>query len=149
MDEDEMTDEQMEATTSPFTDAVDTNNDGEVSKEELDDAVDKLADLEELCEEDPELYEEVTGESTEHLRNNESDVSLDPIPCTEDLEGCETIEYPSKESLTKDFPPSTDDANLSYQQDWARYCIKFSDENNVHFLGLCVKTGEPLFKAKK
>lgn len=153
MNENEMTDEQMEDATNPFagmavdgdesvkgvTDSereemqslIDADGDGEVSEEELDNAVDALADIE-------------SGVSSDPI----SDATVRPDfgqgPFKEDL-----IEHPSKKSLAKLFPPSQDKANRSHQQDWARYCVKFANENDLHFLGLCVKTGEPMFKEIK
>lgn len=176
-------------------DAVDTNNDGVVSAEELDSAIDKLAGLEDKIIEELEsdgsevkitdvTYEGSGSENEDDGKNgshdndssggsndtadadSSSEVSSDPITDTTEKEheggempanGTEEelsvailkeLNCPSIKSLTKIHPPSHDEANMSHQQDWARHCIKFADANNVHFLGLSVKTGEPMFKEK-
>ena len=185
-----MTEQEMEEATNPFAGmnvegaesskgtteeekaemqaVIDTDGDGVVSSEELDAAVDALAEIETDAVIDAAIEEQspILNESAIPLDlpdgTSNPEVSSDPIPDTIEREmtdeeasedgstsGTIEIEYPSVKSLTKLIPPSQDEANKSFQQDWARHCIKWADENGYHFLGLSVKDGEPMFKEKK
>jgi len=134
---------------NPFMDVVDTNNDGEVSKEELNSAIDKLAGVEtELTAKDmvraaeknthtvidhPEVVEVVEQELHE----------LTDKPVL-DLTGKPTLEI-----LTILFPPSAHVANKTHTVDWARHSSSWANSNDCHFLGFCMSSGEPLFKERK
>ena len=118
---------------------IDTDGDGVVSEEELSKGLDTLADIE---SDGVKPFQGGVGGTTEEMKQRVED-------CEECGELKPTLICPSVASLTKLIPPSQDDANMSHQQDWARHCIKFADDHSLHFLGLCVKTGEPTFKEKK
>ncbi len=171
MNENEMTEEQMEEATNPFAgmavdgdesvkgvteseqqemqDAVDTNNDGVISEEELDSAVDKLAEIESSGFEEGEVVMLDRDEDAVYAGHGESSSFEDLADVKLDEDECENIEYPTIKSLSELYPQSADDANMSHQQDWARHCAKFAKENNCHFLGLSVKDSAPMFKEKK
>lgn len=59
------------------------------------------------------------------------------------------LDYPTKESLTKLIRPSANPNDLGYRQHWSIACQKFSDANDLHFLGFSIKNDEPMFKEKK
>ena len=162
----EMTEQELEAATNPFANLVDSNGDGEISPEELDAAVDNLAELEESQD----------SKESEQLPDASEEVSSDPIPDTEKtaaemvreaeaathvnlpnvanenveaeakvIEEVDTTGMPTKKILAYLMPPSSDDANLTHTVEWARHCNKWAQDNSHHFLGFG-KGGEPVFK---
>ena len=142
-----MTLEELEEATNPFAAAVDTNGDGEITAEELDDAVDELAKL--------EKPKEMTIQEMVRAGENKTKVVVEenhaPVlqPQTIKKEVVDTTGIPTRKKLMAKFPVSSDTANVSHKNDWGFECKKWADINNHHFLGFCMKTDEPLFKEKK
>lgn len=143
----EMTLEELEEATNPFAAAVDTNNDGEITTEELDDAVDELAKL--------EKPKEMTIQEMVRAGENKTKVVVEtntaPVlqPQVIKKEVVDTTGIPTRKKLAAKLPVSSDAANVSHKNEWGFECKKWADINNHHFLGFCMKTDEPLFKEKK
>ena len=172
-----MTEQELEAATNPFASAVDTDGDGEISKEELDEAVDKLADLEmsggELTDNQDgtfdiaeativdtlphsaKLPEELTVAQMVRQAEVSTHVPIENIPSQNPegevkvVEDVDTTGMPTRKILAHIMPPSSDSANTTHTVDWARHCKEWAAGEGFHFLGLHPKSGEPLFKEIK
>lgn len=143
-----MTLEELEEATNPFAAAVDANGDGEITADELDDAVDELAKLEEKPK---EMTIQEMVRAGENKTKVEVETNAAPVlqPQVIKKEVVDTTGIPTRKKLAAKFPVSTDAANVSHKNEWGFECKKWADINNHNFLGFCMKTDEPLFKDKK
>lgn len=160
MNENEFTDEQLEEMTNPFAEALDTDGDGEVSDEEIEEGLNTLAELEgaktEQLKEMATINPDTGARSVSELsalelvrqaeRNTISDADKlkTALTETEIVEAKEKVDTTGKPTIEK-----LDALGLKKDRDRSHHCQMYADKNELHFLGFAISDGEPLFKERR